>query len=64
MESKDLDDTVHMQDDLTLHILCIFESTFSFDTASIHINPLMPSVPLKGNCRQCTSRSDATECGI
>ena len=43
MAIKGLDDTLHnAHDDLNLHILCIFEGSFSLDAANIRSKPVHP----------------------
>ena len=37
MENKGLDDFAHVQDDLNLHILCMFEGTFSIYMAQFNL---------------------------
>ena len=40
---------MHLQDDLNLHILCMFEGTFLFDTA--HVTPLFTGDKKKQDTR-------------
>ena len=50
----------HVQDDLNLHILCMFEGTFSQDVAQImfHVTNCCFVVLLVALCQNCTDKSN------